>query len=357
MDSDKRHREIIKAIAGISIGVKLKPEGNKKEKESGSIFDSIKNFVNGLIEKALEWLKPLKGVMSKILEFIAGKIFPKLLAAGEWLLKVLAGPEALVAALIAAALAIGYKFNKDREQTELKTAATGKTGQLQLETAFTQGLTDQNPGVGMTEEQRKEKDKDRLREANTPESLKALKDIEYSEKNTKDSEPAREKKKAELLKNAPMWVRLAPNKWQREWIEDNTKLTKKQVQVLFGYAADETTTPVEDVKPVKGSSGEKKGTSFKSMANTSAPVANASPAPQPVVTPPDLGTKLETVSKQNIDMQSEPNTTSGVPIVINGTTTNNTPGEASVESIGSSSVRNDDESLINAQRTTLRGPR
>ena len=63
---------------------------------------------------------------------------------------------------------------------------------------------------------------------------------------------------------------------------------------------------------------------------------------------------MQAATKENIDQQTEASMSSGKSIVINKTNNSSIGGKSESGSIGESAVRNDDDSLLKAQKQSLR---
>jgi hypothetical protein len=106
-------------------------------------------------------------------------------------------------------------------------------------------------------------------------------------------------------------------------------------------AVDKPASPAPGPAP-KASGGEKSG-------GTAKQVASAAPA----TPPPKTGERLDAASKENSVAQA---TSSGgsAPVVMNNTNNSSTPGQSTSQSVGLSTVRDDDSSINRTTRNSLR---
>ena len=109
LEDERRHKELLKALGVTGPSAKVV----KTNKPGGGLFDGMLSWLKDL-------LNPILKIWDDVSEFFSGKIWRTLLTAGEWLIKALLTPEALILALIAgglvAAVFAGQELAKRLEQ-------------------------------------------------------------------------------------------------------------------------------------------------------------------------------------------------------------------------------------------------
>ena len=109
LEDERRHKELLKVLGVTGPSAKVV----KTNKPGGGLFDGMLSWLKDL-------LNPILKIWDDVSEFFSGKIWRKLLTAGEWLIKALLTPEALILALIAgglvAAVFAGQELAKRLEQ-------------------------------------------------------------------------------------------------------------------------------------------------------------------------------------------------------------------------------------------------
>jgi len=100
LEDDRRNKELIKALGATGTSTKV----TKDKKPGGGLLDGLISAFDGLMDWVKDLLSPILKIWNDVSEFFSGKLWRTLLTAGEWLIKALLSPEALIAALIGAGL-------------------------------------------------------------------------------------------------------------------------------------------------------------------------------------------------------------------------------------------------------------
>ena len=343
MESDRRHKELIKVIAGISIGKK----STEKKTDDGfnvlsfikGLWDKIKTFVQPLID-GLDWVKGKIGwLWDKALEFVS------------WISK-LSIWEDMLAGLsrfkvnFARAIVNCFDLLPDFILGALPMAALYEAAELSKSA----------PNGGNTKGQTKALDN--VHEATgfkkqssnlVPEQDK--KDYSWYD-GILDPEVALKEKRKKRIQSMidEHSTTFTPSEAEDVKKAYNIKVPKEMIQ------EKPSASPV--LKPTGAGGG--RGTMGPTSAPAASPSAESVPAKAsstPVSAPSDTGSKLESAAKTSSEQTGNTESSDVNPVVLGGTTTTVNPGQSTSTSIGSPSVRNDDETLSNSISGMQRGHR
>ena len=351
----KRHDELIKALGGISKGSDKK-EGKKNE---GGLLD----FVTNLLNKFKDMLKPILDIWSDVKSFFKNDLWKNLLKYGKYLIEFLAAPEVVLLAAIAGSVLIAaWLGKKAAEWLEAKQEATAreKGGEKAV-----QALKEQREAIDHTQGEIgvvQNEDADAAK-------------IKYD---------AAVKEKQEIIgqylvdKGYKRYEKTILGKPQGKYTFENTQgnpPSDKLLQEANAYADKQlsaskimetnttpASTPVATTTPMPstgagggrggmgGPTAEQSSSATTTAEQSSSATTTATPAPS--VSP--SGGQMQAATKENIDQQTEASMSSGKSIVINKTNNSSIGGKSESGSIGESAVRNDDDSLLKAQKQSLR---
>ena len=337
----KRHDELIKALGGRTTG------GDKKEekKNGGSLLD----FVKGILDKVKKMFEPIMKLWDSVSEFFSGSLWKNLIKYGKYLVEFLTSPATLIIAAIAGSVIlaglIGEEIRKWWEDKQEKQAQE-KGGEK---------------AVKALKEQR---------EAN--QASLGLQGI-----GEEDSDAAKEKYDAAVKEKQEIIGRYLVDKGYKRY--EKTILGKAQGSYTFEdsrgnpppenlmkdaneYADKQlsaskitpppTSTPTATPLPPTGAGSGRGGMGGPTAEESSSATPTSMASPVSSVAP--SGAQMQSATKENMDQQIESSLSPGESIVINKTNNSSIGGKSESGSIGESAVRNDDNSLLKAQRQSLR---
>ena len=340
-ERDKWHKELIEAITGFK-----SPTVTKQEETSGgeSFFSKIFKFVDGLfggkLNKVLEFFK---GDMFKgLVEFITGPLFRTLIASGEWLVALLASPEALAlgigALLLASSFFVGKLLkNKIEESQEEKAMREGGPEAVKALKKIQDSQDALNESGTESEEQQAAK-------AEYDAAVKKKQDLigtwmlqrgydRYAELNAFGKPTGkfifRDKNK-----------KLAPDSLLQE---ANDAISAQQ----SATATPKSASPGASATPAESSTSSSSGAPTGSTGATATPVASTPSAP---------ATAMQSATDTNNQMRMEESTSPKVVSIDNSQAINASKGAAppGLSMDSSAPIRTDDPTLQNIQKKNLR---